>query len=207
MTTPCPARTPLVFCTLLAFVLIFPTEELAYAHLSGDNGETSVLAEARAILAQITDSSMDDMDTAWAIYRWARSNISYIGDSDKSDWLSGAHQAFTLGRGDCFVYFAACKALLTAAVIENLDIVKSDTSHSRHYWNLVKVNGGWYHLDATPRVGEGDNFFLLTDAELAAYSDSHGGSHVFDPSLYPERAVKSVQDMVNYGSATFLKDR
>ena len=206
MTTHCPARTPLVFCALLAFVLIFPAEELAYAHLAGDDGEASVLAEARAILEQITESSMDDTDTAWAIYRWARSHISYIGDSDKSDWLSGAHQAFTFGCGDCFVYFAACKALLAAAGIENLDIVKSDTSHSRHYWNLVKVNGGWYHFDATPRVGEGDNFFLLTDAELAAYSDSHGGSHVFDPSLYPERAVKSVQDMVDYDSAV-LKDR
>lgn len=166
-----------------------------------------MLAEARAILERITTSSMDDMDTAWAIYRWARSNISYIGDSDKSDWLSGAHQAFVLGRGDCFVFFAACKALLTAAGIENLDIVKSNISHSRHYWNLVKVNGGWYHFDATPRVGEGDDFFLLTDAELAAYSDSHGGSHVFDPSLYPARAVRSLQDMVDYESPTLIKVR
>ena len=164
-----------------------------------------VLAEARKVLNQITTSSMDDMDIAYAIYRWAKYNISYVDTSDKSSWTGGAYQAFTKKSGDCFVYFAACKALLTAAGIENMDIVKSDTSHSRHYWNLINLGDGWYHLDATPRKGEGDNFFMVTDAELEAYSRAHSNSHIFDPSLYPERATQSVQDQVNYNSTTLKR--
>ena len=58
---------------------------------------------------------------------------------------------------------------------------------------------------ATPRVGEGDNFFLLTDAELEAYSVSHGGSHVFDASLYPRRSDASLQDLVDYDSDTLKR--
>lgn len=164
-----------------------------------------VLAEAREILAQITTSSMDDMDVAYAIYRWALYSIAYVDTSDKSSWTIGAHQAFTQRSGDCFVYFSACKALLTAAGIDNLDIVKSDTSHSRHYWNLVNLGYGWYHLDATPRKGTGDNFFLVTDAELEAYSVAHNNSHIFDHSLYPDRATTSVQDMVDYNSSTLKR--
>jgi hypothetical protein len=49
----------------------------------------------------------------------------------------------------------------------------------------VNIGEGWYHLDCTPRK-DGSTFFYLTDAELAAYSDSHNGTHNFDHSLYPD---------------------
>ncbi len=178
-------------------VTVTITEKLA--------GYDEVMAEARDVLAQITTSSMDDMDVAYAIYRWALYNIAYVDTSDKSSWTIGAHQAFTQRSGDCFVYFAACKALLTAAGIENMDIVKSDTSHSRHYWNLINLGDGWYHLDATPRKGTGDNFFMVTDAELEAYSKAHNDSHIFNSDDYPERATKSLQNLVDYNSPTLKR--
>lgn len=62
--------------------------------------------------------------------------------------------------------------MLDVCGIQNVDIVKSDTSHSAHYWSLINLGDGWYHFDATPRKG-GGNFFMLTDAELAAYSTKH----------------------------------
>ena len=39
--------------------------------------------------------------------------------------------------------------------------------------------------DTTPRVGEGDDFCLVTDAFLDAYSDTHDKCHNRDKSLYP----------------------
>ena len=79
---------------------------------------------------------------------------------------------------------ATSKALLTRAGIPNLDVVKSDTSHSSHYWSLIDCGDGWYHFDTTPRYG-GGSFFMLTDAEILAYSEAHRDSHIFDRSLYP----------------------
>ena len=50
------------------------------------------------------------------------------------------------------------------------------------------MDGGstYYHLDTTPRLGEGDDFCLVTDAFLDAYSDTHSGSHNRDKALYPK---------------------
>lgn len=168
-------------------------------------GEEEIYAMAEEILEQITDDSMDDMDVAFAIFRWVKGNIGYTGSSDKSDWIVGAYDGFTKRSGDCFTYFAVAKELFNVAGIENVDVVKSDTSHSSHYWNLINLGDGWYHVDCTPRVGSGDNFFMVTDEELEAYSVKHNNSHVFDGSLYPERATESVQDMVNYSAGKLVR--
>lgn len=143
-----------------------------------------VYEEADAVLEEITTEDMTLKEKARAIYDWCRDNIGYINTSDKDSWTNGAHQGFTEGEGDCFVFFATAKALLTEAGIPNIDVEKSDTSHSRHYWSLVDVGDGWYHFDTTPRQGGGE-FFLLTDEEILEYSEAHDNSHIFDTSLYP----------------------
>ena len=167
--------------------------------------EQEVYEKAADILARITDENMTDMEKAFAIYRWTMGNIGYTGSSDKSDWINGAYQAFKNRSGDCYTYFAAAKALYNVAGIENVDIVKSDTSRSSHYWSIINLGDGWYHVDCTPRTGDGDNFFMVTDAELEAYSSQHRNSHIFDGSLYPERATESVQHMVNYSNGTITQ--
>ncbi len=143
-----------------------------------------VYAEADEVLAEITTDDMTLKEKARAIYDWCRNNIGYISTSDKDSWTNGAHQGFTQGQGDCFVFFSTAKALLTEAGIPNIDVVKSDTSHSSHYWSLIDCGDGWYHFDTTPRSGGGE-FFMLTDEELLEYSESHDNSHIFDQSLYP----------------------
>lgn len=143
-----------------------------------------VYAEADEVLAEITTDDMTLKEKARAIYDWCRANIGYISTSDKDSWTNGAHQGFTQHQGDCFIFFSTAKALLTEADIPNIDVVKSDTSHSRHYWSLINCGDGWYHFDTTPRTGGGE-FFMLTDEELLSYSASHNNSHIFDQSLYP----------------------
>ena len=76
-------------------------------------------------------------------------------------------------------------------------IIKSDTSHSSHFWSLINLGDGWYHVDCTPRRNVG-YFFMNTDAELEAYSVKNKNSHIFDGSLYPQRATESVQHLVDY---------
>ena len=147
---------------------------------------------AKALLNEITTPQMDKMQIAKTIYDWCIENISYTDSSDKSSWVIGAIQGLKQRSGDCYNYFATAKALLTQAGIKNVDIVKSDTSESSHFWSLVDLGEGYYHFDCTPRIGEGDYFFMVTDAQLEAYSKAHENSHVFDASLYPKRATKII---------------
>ena len=84
------------------------------------------------------------------------------------------------------MYYAVASALLTRAGIENMEIQR-DNPASPHYWNLVKVNGCWYHFDTCPHYsGHWLQSFLLTDAQVRAYSEYEvPGYYSFDPSLYP----------------------
>lgn len=145
---------------------------------------TDVQKEADAVLAGIITDDMTKKEKAEAIYNWVRSNLSYVNSSEKESWTNGAYQGFTTNKGDCFIYYATAKALLEQVGIPNIDVEKSDTSHSRHYWSLVDVGDGWYHFDTTPRQA-GGRFFLLTDDEILEYSKKHKNSHIFDRSLYP----------------------
>ena len=71
----------------------------------------------------------------------------------------------------------------------NIDVVKVPNyeGDSRHYWSLVSLDGGktYYHLDTTPRKGEGDDFCLVTDAFMDNYSAAHGNCFNRDKTLYP----------------------
>ncbi len=162
---------------------------------------------AKKVLDRITTEDMTDMEVAFAIYRWVSTNIGYTGHSDKSSWTGAAYQAFTKYSGDCYNYFAAAKALYDVAGIRNVDVVKvvtPNTSQSSHYWSLINLGDGWYHVDCTPRSNPGF-FFMNTDAELMAYSERNKNCHNFDFDAYPERATESVQDRVDYANGK-IKD-
>lgn len=165
--------------------------------------EEYVLYMARGILSEITDDSMSKLQVAYSIYRWSKYNIAYINTSNKSDWVIGAYDAFNKRQGDCFSYFAASKALLTAAGIDNFDLIRPRTysNGSSHYWSLVNVGDGWYHFDSTPFVHNGANFFMLTDQEIRAWdSRYYWGEHTYTNKDVPELATKSIQSKVDYNS-------
>ncbi len=148
--------------------------------------EDVVLAEAQEVLDQITTDDMGVKEQAYAIFQWVHRNIIYSTTSEKDSWTNGADTGFTVGIGDCFIYFSTAKALLTAAGIPNIDVVRSDTSRARHYWSLVNCGDGWYHFDTCIRADGGETF-MYTDAEVAEYAASaaHTDYYTFDHSLYP----------------------
>lgn len=149
----------------------------------------TINAEADKLLSTIVKDSMSKKDQVKAIYNWARTNCSYANHSDKSDYLQGAYVMMTKRSGDCFNYYAVTKLLFDRLGIDNIDVrkVKNHSTDSDHYWSLVSLDGGvtWYHFDATPRVGSGDDFCLVTDAFLDAYSAAHDNCHNRDKTLYP----------------------
>ena len=146
-------------------------------------------AAADKLLAEILSDGMTIREQVQTIYAWARTNISSGGHSDRTDYRQTAGHVLNGRSGDCFGYFAVTKLLFERLGIPNIDVrkVKNFDGDSNHFWSLVSVDGGktYYHFDATPRVGDGDDFCLVTDAFLDAYSDSHKGSHNRDKSLYP----------------------
>lgn len=151
--------------------------------------EEVIFAKADELLAKFITEDMTAEKKVRAIYNHLRWNYGYTNDSDKTDWLQAAWVMMTEGRGDCFNYFALTKLMLERCGIPNIDVRKVPNSErdSDHYWSLASIDGGstYYHLDTTPRMGDGDNFCLVTDAFLDAYSAANRGSHNRDKALYP----------------------
>lgn len=149
--------------------------------------EVELNAKIDAIFEQIFTEDMTNRERCKAIYDYIRANVSYISYSEKGDVIKAAMEGLTKGKGDCYVYFSLSKVMLTRAGFPNMDIERIRVGDSMHFWNLVDIGDGhgWYHFDATPRVGR-PYIFLWDDATIWEYSDSHDGSHNYDKSLYPE---------------------
>ena len=151
--------------------------------------EDVINTKADELLKKIVTEDMTAEAKVKAIYAYVRSHYTYSGHSDKTDWLQGAYVMMTEGQGDCFNYYAVTKLLLDRCGIPNIDVrkVRNFPEDSDHYWSLVSVDGGatYYHLDTTPRVGDGDDFCLVTDAFLDAYSAANKNCHNRDNALYP----------------------
>ena len=113
-------------------------------------------AIADDILSRITNAAMSERQKAEAIYAWVRGNFRYAGHSASRDWPSEAYRSLRSHR----------------------------STDADHYWNLVRVDGNWYHFDTTPR-SVGGYYCLWTDAQMNAFSNRHKGCFHFDASLYP----------------------
>lgn len=162
---------------------------------------------ARVILNKITNEDMTKAEVAAAIYNWVKKEIRWDDHSDKeSGWPAGAVYGFVQRKGDCFTYYAAAKALLDVAGIPNIDVVKvvtPETSQSSHYWNLIDIGDGWYHMDCTPRNSNWtESFFLFTDEEMLAYSRQYENCFNFDLNAYPERATRSLKEYIRFSGST-----
>lgn len=151
-----------------------------------DINEVNSIADS--VLAGIVSPSMGERDKITAIYNYVTKHVKYINSSEKGNYIRAAYEGLVDKRGDCYVYACTTKVLLTRAGITNVDIEKIPTnsvSYALHYWNLVLVDGGWYHVDTTPRKDK-TVILMWTDAQLMDYSARHNGSHNYDRSAYPQ---------------------
>ncbi len=159
-------------------------------------------------LATIVTPAMTTEEMVRAVYYFVYDHVSYSSTSDKSDWKRAAYDGLTQKEGDCFTYFALCKAFFERLEIENIDLCRSDAeairANERHYWSLVNIgteaSPRWYHLDATHLFDRKKPWgLLMTDAQLAEYTAeriaTNGADHyfyVFDSTNIPSTPTTQI---------------
>lgn len=137
---------------------------------------------ADQILAGIVNGGMNNRQKAEAIYAWVRGNLRYSGAETSRDWVKEAYNGLRRRSGNCYTYFSVSTLLLSRVGIDSIEVVRYTDNH--HYWNLVNIDGSWYHFDATPRKS-GGTYCLWTDAQMLSYSRKYDNCFAFDQSLYP----------------------
>ncbi len=133
-----------------------------------------------------TDNSMTDVEKALAVHDYLVLDCEYDYDSYQSDAVPAeshsAYGALVEKKAVCDGYAKAYACILGELGISS-KIVSSDVMS--HAWNLVSIDGAWYHVDATWDDPVRDNigrvvhkYFLLSDTAISqggTEDDKHKG--------------------------------
>ncbi|GHU63630.1 hypothetical protein AGMMS49983_07500 [Clostridia bacterium] len=122
------------------------------------------------VLGQIITEGMSQREKAHAIYRWIYDNIRYTAAPEDQTLWEDAYYGLSRSRGNCYTIAALSEAMLTRVEIPNMRIWRIPGADVIHVWNLVKIDGGWYHFDACPTYLPYDGF-LFTDSKSREYSE------------------------------------
>lgn len=110
--------------------------------------------------------------------------LKYENKEDTTYKSNTAYGVLIEGYGTCNGYADAM-----AIFLDKLNIINYKISNDEHIWNLVYLDGTWYHLDLTwddpisdINVNR-DTYFLITTNTLEKLND---GTHNFDKEIYKE---------------------
>jgi len=123
-----------------------------------------------------------DVETARNIFTWVHSYVTYEAVYGYQTFEDAVYRGFWKHSGDCYGFYCCCKILLDCAGIPNMGVIRYPVTYNGHYWNLVYLDGEWYHCDSTKFMNHPEMYFMMTDSQIG---DSR---HQFDGSTLPVRS-------------------
>ena len=145
---------------------------------SSDHNEITRLAQN--LVKELKGAT--DMETAQNIVNWVHSHVNYEAVTGHQTYEDAVFRALTRHTGDCYGFYSCTKMLLDCAGIPNMMVFRNPSYYQGHYWNLVKMEGEWYHCDSTTFLNHPDVYFMQNDKQIG---DSR---HKFKGSMLPARA-------------------
>ena len=159
--------------------------------------------KVREIVAQTVTPGMTDFEIAKALHDYLVLHCAYDmrlysgGMPSESYTASGA---LLDGTAVCAGYAKAYEALLTEAGIP-CEYVTGYGNGGRHGWNIVQIDGEWYHVDTTwddPTPNrEGYvryNYFLLSDSAMGRDHSGWNSEHRCTSTKYDTLGLPPVTD-------------
>ncbi|MGE7625084.1 transglutaminase domain-containing protein [Viridibacillus sp. NPDC096237] len=142
-----------------------------FSYHTSKSQEQYVDAQVKRFINKEISEKMSDFDKVKAINNYIVLNTKYGSDTKAS--AHSAYAVFKEGEAVCQGYTLAAYKLYQAAGID-VRYVVGYVDQVAHSWNLVKVDGKWYHVDSTfndptpDRKGiVSSKYFLLSDSALA----------------------------------------
>lgn len=140
------------------------------------------------VLLQIIDEGMSDLEKEEAVYRWLTENVEY--DHRHYEVPNSAPResyepmgAIASRKAVCLGFATAFQLFMDILDIECITVVGAAyDSREDHAWNMVKIDGEWYCVDATWDAGvdrEYWNYFNVSSDYMAMTS------HQWDYEAYP----------------------
>lgn len=162
---------------------------------------SAVDASVKSIVSSVVTANMSDYDKELALHDYVVNNVDYdyanLVKNTIPDDSYTAYGALIKKVAVCEGYAEAMNKLLTAAGVTSY-IINGFGNGVAHEWNLVNIQGGIYHLDATfddPVSTKGKvithNYFNVNDTQVSK-------DHTFNNADYPiSKAVAANYFVVN----------
>lgn len=163
--------------------------------LSGDDRE--IYDAAKAILAEIMEDGMSGLEKETAAYRWLVNNVDYdwshqdaLAETDRRAY--GPYGGLVDRTAVCLGYAVSFQLLMDMSGVECITVVGAGfNSTGDHAWNMVKLDGEWYCVDATWDANAREQrqeeqawrYFNLTSDEMAR-------NHQWDYANTPEATAE-----------------
>ena len=173
------------------------------------------LNNVKKVVSETVDDSMNEMQKAKVLHDWVCAHAEYDleNEADYGNHVDSA--VFMDGLAVCEGYAKTYNLLLHEAGVESCYV------HNRaHAWNLVKIDGKWFHIDTTWDDTEPVNsdWFMKRDVDFIKAGGDHASwsielpsvLHSFQPEELPA-CVTMTGDMdadnsITYADAEKLRD-
>ncbi len=149
-------------------------------------------ADTRALVAemsaQIGTEFASRTEEALAVREFVR-QIRYTtawGDPDPT------YYGFTYWKGNCKVHATCLKDILDLRGFET-HLIWVNEKYTPHYWVQVKLDGVWWHIDATPVGTHNKAPVLMNDTERLYYlrENNYTTARLWDTELWPACTAES----------------
>ena len=191
--------------TIASRYVIRSTTAISDAYKSGDTSELDdkqkeTLDMASAVLDEIISDGMSDYEKELAVHEWMTSEVqkesgqltvipSTTADSDNPYGVLKYHNALCVGYATTFRLFMQMMDI-PCMVVHNPD--------RYHSWNLVQLDGEWYHTDIYFDVENGNyTNFNMSDTMCSR-------SHDWNTEFFP--AANGIKYNYGYQNRTMVND-
>lgn len=127
----------------------------------------------RAIIRKV-DPSFSDWEKVAFVHDYVALHYNYdhraYNEEEKDNAIYDAYGMLTEGIGVCQAYSLLTRYLLRQLGVE-CECVSSDGLN--HEWNIVKIDGHWYHMDVTWDDRDDKGFYGQVSHEFFLSSDAH----------------------------------
>ena len=154
-----------------------------------------VFKEVKAITEEIINPKKSIHHQLKAIHDYIAKEITYDDNKEKRT----AYDALKYGETVCAGYAQLTYLMLKEVGIESIIMIgevtkESEESDSSHAWNMINLNGQWYHLDTTWNAGDGKGvcrykYYNLSDDEISS-------THSWQRDKYPTASYKYVNHLL-----------
>ncbi|MWV47340.1 transglutaminase [Paenibacillus sp. HJL G12] len=133
-----------------------------------------VSKRVQSILGSIIKPGMNDHEKVKAIHDWIVLHLKYDETLQKYTAYDGLNSGSTVCQGYSLLTYKMLKeAGITNRIVEGTAAPRDTGISQLHAWNLVLLDGKWYHLDTTwddpapDKAGEiGIGYYLRTDKQM-----------------------------------------